>query len=156
MELNKETIHITDDIFLRLRADMDKAMQYLLSNMIHKESSDGKISVNISVGLVPEYVANANHNYGEPESRLVYHPRFEHEIKTKMQFEEKEKGMNYLGEHELYYDEGKKEYMVKLVTNTEQMSMFDDEFNRGGSRRWALRFTQKTSSTRSQKRITAA
>ena len=49
-----------------------------------------------------------------------------------MQFEEKEKGMNYLGEHELYYDEGKKEYMVKLVTNTEQMSMFDDEFNRGG------------------------
>ena len=55
-----------------------------------------------------------------------------HEIKTKMQFEEKEKGMNYLGEHELYYDEGKKEYMVKLVTNTEQMSMFDDEFNRGG------------------------
>ena len=135
---------------------MDKAMQYLLSNMIQKESSDGKISVNISVGLVPEYVANANHNYGEPESRLVYHPRFEHEIKTKMQFEEKEKGMNYLGEHELYYDEGKKEYMVKLVTNTEQMSMFDDEFNRGGSRRWALRFTQKTSSTRSQKRITAA
>ena len=52
MELNKETIHITDDIFLRLRADMDKAMQYLLSNMIQKESSDGKISVNISVGLI--------------------------------------------------------------------------------------------------------
>lgn len=39
MELNKETIHITDDIFLRLRADMDKAMQYLLSNMIQKESA---------------------------------------------------------------------------------------------------------------------
>lgn len=125
MEMEKETIHITDDVFIMMRADIDKSIQYLLDNMIQKGSNDGKISLNISVGLIPEYIVN-----GDLETRLVYHPKFEHEIKTKMQFEEKEKGINYLGEQELYYDEDKGEYMVKPVANAEQMSIFDDEYNK--------------------------
>lgn len=40
--------------------------------------------------------------------------------------------MNYLGEHELYFDTEKGEYMVKPVANAEQMSIFDDEYNKEG------------------------
>lgn len=132
MEMEKETIHITDDIFIMMRADIDKSIQYLLDNMISKGSYDGKISLNISVGLIPEYIVNGDQGKGKPETRLGYHPKFKHEIKTKMQFEEKEKGMNYLGEHELYFDTEKVEYMVKPVANAEQMSIFDDEYNKEG------------------------
>lgn len=84
MEMEKETIHITDDIFIMMRADIDKSIQYLLDNMISKGSYDGKISLNISVGLIPEYIVNGDQGKGKPETRLVYHPKFEHEIKTKM------------------------------------------------------------------------
>ena len=64
MELNKETIHITDNVFIMMRADIDKSIQYLLDNMISKGSYNGKISLNISVGLIPEYIVNGDQSDG--------------------------------------------------------------------------------------------
>lgn len=127
MEELKQSLHISDDAFESMRIDADRVLQHLIKNMVEKDSNEGKVTISIDVSLRTEFVPNTDPNI-EGETRVVKKPMFSHKVGSVMQIKNEAKGgVNYDG-MELVWDEDKKEYVLKPIANTDQMSIFDAEF----------------------------
>ena len=119
-------IELDSDLFDQFRKDFNFIIQRLIGNMLEKDAMDGKISVSIDVGFVNEYIPNMDKNI-EGETRLIRKPNFKHKISSTVKITD-DKGGNYDSEMELVMgDDGC--YVLKPVANTQQMSIFDDEFD---------------------------
>ena len=128
MEGYEQNLHINDRAFEKMRADADMVLQRLIKNMIEKDSLEGKVTIAIDVSLTQEFIPNRDPNIG-CETRRVLIPKFSHKVGSVMQIKNEAKGdMEYDG-MELVWDEERKEYVLKPIANTEQMSIFDAEFN---------------------------
>ena len=127
MEAYEKQLHINDETFDSMRSDTDLVMQKLIKNMIEKGSLEGKLTINIDVTLTREYIPNCDPNI-EGETRPVYIPRFAHKVGSVMQIKDETKGQKNYDGMELVWDDEKKEYVLKPIANTEQMTIFDAEF----------------------------
>lgn len=122
-----QNLHISDNAFEKMRADADMVLQHLIKNMIDKDSMDGKVTIAIDVALTKEFIPNRDPNI-QGETRMVLKPKFSHKIGSVMQIKNEAKGdTNYDG-MELVWDEEAGEYVLKPITNTIQMSIFDADF----------------------------
>lgn len=123
----EQNLHISDNAFEKMRADADMVLQYLIKNMIEKDSMDGKVTIAIDVTLTKEFIPNRDPN-SQGATRMVLKPKFSHKIGSVMQIKNEAKGdTNYDG-MELVWDEEAGEYVLKPITNTSQMSIFDADF----------------------------
>lgn len=123
----EQNLHISDNAFEKMRTDADMVLQYLIKNMIEKDSMDGKVTIAIDVTLTKEFIPNRDPNI-QGETRMVLKPKFSHKIGSVMQIKNEAKGdTNYDG-MELVWDEEAGEYVLKPIANTSQMSIFDADF----------------------------
>lgn len=128
MEVYEQNLHINDCTFDNMRADADRVLQRLIKNMIEKDSMEGKITITIDVLLTQEFIPNRDPNI-VGETRRVFTPKFSHKVGSVMQIKNEVKGnINYDG-MELVLDEETGEYILRPITNTEQMSIFDSDFD---------------------------
>lgn len=127
MDAYDQNLHISDNAFEKMRSDADRVLQHLIKNMIEKDSMDGKVTIAIDVALTKEFIPNrAPEIYGE--TRMVLKPKFSHKIGSVMQIKNEAKGdINYDG-MELVWDDEAGEYVLKPITNTSQMTIFDADF----------------------------
>lgn len=127
MDAYDQNLHISDNAFEKMRSDADRVLQHLIKNMIEKDSMDGKVTIAIDVALTKEFIPNrASEIYGE--TRMVLKPKFSHKIGSVMQIKNEAKGdINYDG-MELVWDDEAGEYVLKPITNTSQMTIFDADF----------------------------
>lgn len=124
----EQNLHINDDAFLSMREDADIVLQKLLQNMVEKCASEGSLTIKIDIALTQEYIPNYDPR-ANGESRVVTKPKFTHNISSLMQVKDGKKGgVNYDG-MELVRDPDTKEYVLKPIANTEQRSIFDDDYN---------------------------
>ena len=127
MEAYEKQLHINDETFDSMRSDADLVLQKLIKNMIEKGSLEGKLTINIDVLLTREYIPNHDPNI-EGETRPVYIPKFAHKVGSVMQIKDETKGTKNYDGMELVWDNEKKEYILKPIANTEQMTIFDAEY----------------------------
>lgn len=127
MNVYEQSLHINDSAFESMRADADRVLQRLLKNMVEKDSLEGKVTITIDVSLIQEYIPNRDPNV-EGETRRTLTPKLSHKVGSVMQIKNEAKGdTNYDG-MEMVWDDEKKEYVLRPVANTEQMTIFDTGF----------------------------
>lgn len=127
MEGYEQSLHINDSAFESMRADADRVLQRLLKNMVEKDSLEGKVTITIDVSLIQEYIPNRDPNI-EGETRRTLTPKLSHKVGSVMQIKNEAKGdTNYDG-MEMVWDDERKEYVLRPVANTEQMTIFDADF----------------------------
>lgn len=127
MEAYQQELHIDDELFAGMRADTDRVMQKLLKNMVEKDSMEGKVTITLDVSLVQEFISNRDPNI-DGETRRVLTPKFSHKVGSVMQIKNEAKGDRNCDGCELVWDEERKEYVLRPITNTEQMTIFDADF----------------------------
>lgn len=123
----EQNLHIEDEAFDGMRSDADRVLQRLIKNMVEKDSMDGKLTITIDVSLTQEFIPNRDPNI-DGETRRILTPKFSHKVGSVMQIKNETKGdKNYDG-MELVWDDETKEYVLKPVANTDQMTIFDADF----------------------------
>lgn len=127
MEYFEQKLHIEDELFDGMREDADRVLQKLLKNMVEKDSMEGKVTINIDVNFVQEFIPNRDPNI-EGETRRVLTPKFSHKVGSVMQIKNEVKGGKNCDGTELVWDEEKGEYVLRPIANTDQMSIFDADF----------------------------
>ena len=127
MEAYEQNLHITDSVFDKMREDADLVLQWLIKNMVEKDSMEGKVTISIDLSLTQEFIPNRDPNI-EGDTRRVLTPKISHKVCSVMQIKNETKGdKNYVG-MELVFDPEKGEYVLKPIANTEQMTIFDVEY----------------------------
>ena len=127
MEGYEQELHINDELFAGMRDDADRVLQKLLKNMVEKDSLEGKVTIGIDVTLVQEFIPNRDPSI-EGETRRVLTPKFSHKVGSVMQIKNEAKGDRNCDGTELVWDEERGEYVLRPIANTEQMTIFDDDF----------------------------
>lgn len=127
MEGYYQNLHINDSAFEKMRADADRVLQRLIKNMVEKDSLDGKVTITIDVSLTQEFIPNRDPNI-QGETRRVLMPKLSHKVGSVMQIKNETKGDTNYDEMELVYDEESGEYVLRPIANTEQMTIFDADF----------------------------
>lgn len=127
MKEYEQNLHINDTAFDAMRMDADRVLQRLIKNMVEKDSMEGKVTITIDVAFTQEFIPNRDPNI-EGETRRILTPKFSHKVGSVMQIKNEVKGgTNYDG-MELVWDEVEGEYVLKPVANTEQMTIFDADY----------------------------
>lgn len=127
MDAYQQELHIEDELFAGMRTDTDRVMQKLLKNMVEKDSMEGKVTITLDVTLMQEFIPNRDPNI-EGETRRVLTPMFSHKVGSVMKITNEAKGDRNCDGCELVYDVESKEYVLRPIVNTEQMSIFDADF----------------------------
>lgn len=127
MEQYAQNLHISDNAFEGMRKDADLVLQRLIKNMIEKDSMEGKVTITIDVSLIQDFILNRDPRI-EGETRRVLTPKLSHKVGSVMQIKNEEKGGKFYDGMELTWDEELKEYVLKPIANTDQMTIFDADF----------------------------
>lgn len=127
MEEYEQELHIDDELFAGMREDTDRVLQKLLKNMVEKDSLEGKVTIGIDVIFVQEFILNRDPKI-EGETRRVLTPKFSHKVGSVMQIKNEAKGDRNCDGTELVWDDGRGEYVLRPIANTEQMTIFDADF----------------------------
>jgi len=127
MEPYVQNLHISDAAFDGMRENADRVLQSLLKNMIEKGSLEGKVTIGIDVSLSQEFIPNRDPSI-DGETRRVLTPKLSHKVSSVMQIRNETKGEKNYDGMELVWDEDEKEYVMKPIANTEQMTIFDADF----------------------------
>ena len=127
METYEQKLHINDDAFEKMRNDADIVLQRLIKNMVEKDSMEGKVTITIDVALVQEFIPNTDPKI-EGETRRILKPKFAHKVGSVMQIKSEEKGSKNYDGMELVWDDEQREYILKPIVNTDQMTIFDVEY----------------------------
>lgn len=123
----EQKLHIEDDAFLGMRQDANKVMQKLIENMVEKETLEGSVTIKIDVKINTDYILNMDETVSA-EHRKVMKPQFSHKVDSVMQVKDEMKGGTKYDGMELVYDEVTGEYVLKPIINTEQQTIFDDQY----------------------------
>lgn len=124
---HEQELHIEDGLFDGMRKDADRVLQKLLKNMVEKDSFEGKVTIGIDVTLIQEYILNRDPDI-EGETRRVLTPKFSHKVGSVMQIKNEAKGGRDCDGTELVWDDEREEYILRPIANTEQMTIFDADF----------------------------
>lgn len=127
MDAYQQELHIEDELLSGMRADANAVLQKLLQNMVEKDSMEGKLTISLEISLVPEWIPN-NDPLIEGNTRRVLTPTFSHKVGSMMQIKKEAKGGKICDGYELVWDEERKEYVLRPIANTQQMTIFDTDF----------------------------
>lgn len=127
MDTYQQEFHIDGDLFGKMRRDADRVLQELLKNMVEKDSLEGKITINIDIRLTKDFILNRNPDI-KGETRKILIPKLQHKIGSVMQIKGEAKGDSCCDGDELVWDEESGEYVLRPIADTEQMSIFDADF----------------------------
>ena len=116
---------LDSDIFDQLRTDANFVLQRLIGNMLEKESDEGTMTLKLEISFDNEFIPNYDKNV-DGETREIHKPKFKHKITSSVQIKDEKSG-NMDSEMELVMDENGC-YVLKPIANTEQRSLFDDDF----------------------------
>lgn len=116
---------LDSDIFDQLRTDANFVLQRLIGNMFEKESDEGTMTLKLEISFDNEFIPNYDKNV-DGETREIHKPKFKHKITSSVQIKDEKSG-NMDSEMELVMDENGC-YVLKPIANTEQRSLFDDDF----------------------------
>ena len=123
-EFNELTIN--NDVFSDMRNKFDGVLQRLIKSMLETKSDEGSITLKIDVDMVTQAIPNTNEEFGG-EFREIHVPEFEYKVSSQVALKDESKGNNN-PEKEVVYDPDKKMYVLKFVADTEQRSIFDEDF----------------------------
>lgn len=127
MDGYEQEIHINDELFADMREATDRVLQKLLKNMVEKDSLEGKVTIGIDVTLVKDFIPNRDPNI-DGKTRRVLIPKFSHKVGSVMQIKNEAKGDRNCDGTELVWDEERGEYILRPITNTNQVTIFDADF----------------------------
>lgn len=127
MDAYQQELHIEDELLSGMRADANAVLQKLLQNMVEKDSLEGKLTISLEISLTPEWIPN-NDPLIEGSTRKALTPKFSHKVGSIMQIKKEEKGGKKCDGYELVWDEERKEYVLRPIANTRQMTIFDTDF----------------------------
>lgn len=127
MEAYEQKLRIDNELFANMREDTDRVLQKLLRDMVEKDSLEGKVTIGIDVVLTQEFIPNRDPGI-DGETRRALTPKFSHKVGSVMQIKNEAKGDRNCDGAELVLDEESNEYVLRPITNTEQMTIFDAEF----------------------------
>lgn len=122
----KKELNFESDTFSNVKRDMNFVLQRLLGNMQEKGATEGSMTLKIDVSFDTAYIPNYDPSI-EGESRRIEKPKFAHKVTSAVQIKD-EKKRNMDTEMELVFDEDSGEYIMKPIANTEQRTIFDDDF----------------------------
>lgn len=123
-EFNELTID--NEVFHDMRNKFDGVLQRLIKSMLETKSDEGSITLKIDVDMTMQEIPNTNEELGG-EFREIYVPSFEYKVSSQVAMKDESKGNNS-PEKEVVYDPEKKMYVLKFVADTEQRSIFDEDF----------------------------
>jgi len=118
-------LKVEADTFDKMRADTNFILQRALGMMKEKDSMEGKVTINLDIKLVPEFIPNFDKEI-EGETRRILKPQFAHKVTSAINIKNEKKG-NFDSEMEMVWDEDEQAYVLKYINNTAQRSMFDDD-----------------------------
>jgi len=118
-------LKIEADTFEKMRADTNFILQRALGMMKDKDSMEGKVTINLDIKLLPEFIPNFDPEI-EGETRKILKPQFTHKVTSAINIKNEKKG-NFDSEMEMVWDEDEQAYILKYINNTEQRSIFDDD-----------------------------
>lgn len=123
----EQNIAIENEMFDKTREDINNVMQRMIKNMISKNSREGSLTVKIDLSVNAEMIDNFNPKIdGRVRQALI--PEIEHKVSSVIKVSDEEKGKNELHGYELVWDEDMEQYVMKPITGTAQMNIFDAEF----------------------------
>lgn len=126
MEENIKSLMLEDETFENIRQNFNTVLQRLFKNMIDSGSDEGSITLKIDVTLQEEYIKNFDPDI-EGESRLIRKPSFEHKVTSTVSVKDEIKGKRN-SEMELVWNEDLQAYVLAYISNTQQRSIFDKDF----------------------------
>lgn len=127
MQSYDQELHIEDEVFGSMREDANRVLHKLLKNMVDKDSMEGSVTIKLDVSFIQEFIPNRDPSI-EGETRRVLTPKFSHKVGSVMQIKDETKGDRNCDGTELVWDDERKEYVLRPIANTEQMTIFDADF----------------------------
>lgn len=124
-KLNEE-LYIEGPIFDMARTNFNTVLQKLMRSIIDADAGEGTITLQVKVSMTKDTVANLDPKI-KGESRIVRIPKFDHKVSSSVQVKNEIKG-NVCTSNELVWDEEAGCFVLRPVANTDQRSMFDDDF----------------------------
>lgn len=126
MDKFMKALDLDSDTLGNAKRDVNFVLQKLIGNMVEKGSTNGSLTLKIDVSFTQEYIPNYDPKV-EGESRKINKPSFKHKVTSTVQIKD-EKAGSMDTEMELAFDEDSGEYVLQLVANTAQKSIFDSDF----------------------------
>lgn len=127
MQSYDQELHIEDEVFGSMREDANRVLHKLLKNMVDKDSMEGSVTIKLDVSFIQEFIPNRDPSI-EGKTRRVLTPKFSHKVGSVMQIKDETKGDRNCDGTELVWDDERKEYVLRPIANTEQMTIFDADF----------------------------
>ncbi len=118
---------IEGESFAKMRADTNRVLQKLLTNMVEKKTNEGTLTIKVDVSFAQEFmpIPPEEQNEKSGATRLVLKPKFKHKIGSAMQIKNEANGEYVSDMMELVYDKDTEQYILTPVRDGQQMNIFD-------------------------------
>lgn len=128
MDVYDQELKLEAPPFQKVREDANDILQRLIRSMAEKNSLNGTLTIKIGLSLSKDSITTMVDGQVAGKKDVLI-PNIEHNIGYSMKIEGKIRGEANFSDMELAYDEDTGEYVLKPIANTEQGSIFDDQFN---------------------------
>lgn len=123
----EQKLNIESTIFENMRANANDILQQLVRSMAEKNSLSGTMNIKINLELNPDTVP-VFENGVHTGVKTVIMPRIDHQISYSMKIDGKAKGSSVFNDMEVTLDDKGIDYVLRPIVNTEQASIFDDDY----------------------------
>ena len=127
MKSYEQKLNIESSIFENMRANANDILQQLVRSMAEKNSLSGTMNIKINLELNPDTIP-VFENGVHTGIKTVIMPRIDHQISYSMKIDGKAKGSSIFNDMEVTLDDEGIDYVLRPIVNTEQASIFDDEY----------------------------
>lgn len=127
MKSYEQKLNIESSIFENMRANANDILQQLVRSMAEKNSLSGTMNIKINLELNPDTIP-VFENGVHTGIKTVIMPRIDHQISYSMKIDGKAKGSSIFNDMEVTLDDEGIDYVLRPIANTEQASIFDDEY----------------------------
>ena len=122
----EKRIHLYNRDFDMMRDELDRTIRHMVSEMVDRGASDGKITLGINISLIRDEIVNLDGTH-----RPAIHPKIGYKIGRVMQFKNEDSGdVIPEGSDELLTDGDGNFYVVSREEAAGQLSIFNtwDEY----------------------------
>lgn len=123
---NFKELTLESDVFEDARNKFNGVLQKLFKSMVDAKSDEGSLTLKIDVEMITNVIPNTSAEV-ESNEREIHVPRFSYKVSSQVAVKNEQKGINS-PEMELVYDADKMAYVLQYIANTEQQSIFDEQY----------------------------
>ena len=123
--MDNTKLTLESDVFEDARAKFDGGLQRLFKAMLESKSDQGSITLKVDVDI--SRMSIPNYDETEEKNRDICVPSFSYKVVSQVAVKDEAKG-NKNPDMELMFDPTTSTFQLQYINNTEQRSMFDDDF----------------------------